>query len=79
MPMADIAWTVEGLEHLSERVQAVLARHVTVADLPELYVLLAWQQELLERAYRVAGQQQAQLPGPRGRESGAPGSAGALG
>ena len=41
--MADVDWTVEGLEHLTQTVQAVLARYVTVADLPELYALLASQ------------------------------------
>ena len=55
------AWTVEALERLEVLVQALLRRPSTLADIPALRDALAWQARVLERAYRVAGQQQEQL------------------
>ena len=54
-PLADVDWTVEGLEHLTQAVRALLARHLAAADLVEVRSLLAWQAQVLDVAYRALG------------------------
>jgi hypothetical protein len=58
-----VEWTADSIAHVEAMVDFLLAQHdnLTQADIPALYQALAWQQELLEGAFRTIGRLRAEL------------------